>query len=461
MNTELATYSVGLLFLGVLFVNYTRAFIIAYVCVLVLESLITYSFDLVVGGMRIFPQDAIICMMFLCYPFLTRKSLHHSHRLIRIFIIIAALLFLPAIWGYWGGASLRNVLRDCRPIVYLMSLLPFISIMRDEEDWQWFLTVFRKVVVVCAYLMLFGLLTGWRLQTGASEGWQTAYSASGEFSRGYGVISSYLYFPLALYLDIRRLIWGEWRTWPPLRKLSTVVLATALLATFVRANVLVFFVMMFVSTILIIKSKQYRTNLWKPWALFASCATIAFVVLPWLALVSPYTQGMVERAGSIIVPSLGGEEGQGTVTARLRVTSFTLESFEGNKDMILGHGYGTQDLEEWQLSALNHNSYFWLIYHGGFLTLVLVLMGFLYLAHWTYTNRHYSLSSSIDAIAMIVATFSLGISTGAFFNQNGPQGLVYITLFLAGCNATQYASKKHDRQNQRQFKTPQEQRLVS
>ena len=419
----------GLLFIC-LMARAVWPFIVLLIWTMQYESVFLRYADLVIGGCRIFPLDIICLLLYAACPVLIYKVRPSWNGPAKLVLALGMILLIPAIWGMSQGAELREIIRDLRPVTQLYLFFILVLLLQRADYWQAIRTAIKLVALSGAYLVLIGVLLNWRI-LGVDDQWLSVNTVSGSALRGYGIISTYTYFPLALYLEL--VDWGsgkiDKKLWVWL--LNVVVLAAAMLATFVRANVVMFIVMLVVYTIVVARNRKVlggaRTvpKMWLAAVGLASCLLIFSIASPYLTVVS-------ERYGSIWLPELGGEFGKGTVQVRLASYELAHSSLQGDWAWLLGHGYGSIDIADANtVRYFNHNSYAWLVFNGGYLTLVSSLLALAALMVAVYRRRRAYLTETADVIAIAVGALFLAGSTGHMFGSYQPTGMVIVMLFLA------------------------------
>ena len=423
-----------ILWAGLLFVCLMARAVWPFIVMLILtmqyESVFLRYSDLVVGGSRIFPLDIICLLLFAVCPVLIYKARPSWNGPAKLVLALAMILLIPAVWGIFQGAELREIIRDLRPAAQLSLFFVLVLLLQRGDYWQAIRSAIKLAALSGAYLVLIGLLLNWRI-LGVDDQWMSVNTVSGGALRGYGIISTYTYFPLALYLEL--VDWGcrkiDKKLW--VWVLNVVVLAAAMLATFVRANMVMFIAMLVVHTIVVVKNRKElgvtRTvpKMWLAAVGLASCLLIFSIASPYFGVVS-------ERYGSIWLPELGGEFGKGTVRVRLNSYELAHASLQGDWDWLLGHGYGSIDIDDADaVRYFNHNSYAWLVFNGGYLTLASSILALTALMFAVYRRRGAYLTETADVIAIAFGALCLAGSTGHMFGSYQPTGMVVVMLFLA------------------------------
>ncbi len=388
---------------------------------LIFESLVTYSLDVVIGNCRVFPLD-ILTVGLLVFGAGWRRG---GRRLPSAAIgAVAVALLVPAAWGYAHGNDVRGIARDLRCVGQFLTVLPLARLIDSPENWARFKTYLVVGASIAAYLLILGLLTGRRLQQ-VPGSWATAAAGSGEVSRGYGVVSSYFYIGLAAFLEASTERAGL------ARRVNCCVLTAALFATFVRGYILTYFVALATWSVLtaIGARRGTLTTALRPWIPVTGCIGI----LTAAAGGSEYARVMLDRAASIVDAERGGAAGIATYNFRVKGFERAVARAGEFPANLLGYGYGDgEGIGPDDIAYYNHNGYAWLLERGGLLAAAAAIGSILILAVSVYRRPDLRRSERTICCALIAGELAGTASFGHLFNSYQPTGMFIVAVFVAG-----------------------------
>lgn len=419
-----------------------RVFIAIFFGIIIFESGITSVVDFIYEDSRFYPQDLLTCALLVIAPILAARAATHPRRAVSWVAILTILVSLPALAGIAADARSRDIVRDLRPALQLATVFPLFYIVSTQKSWSFALLCLRRYSVLAAYLILFGIFTGWRL-TAVDDAWTVSTTATASVARGYGFISSYVFLPIGFLLYAAKFLKDGKLSF--LATANAAVLLIATFATFVRADILMLFAMVsgyFVLTA--VRGSGAAITRFK----FVVVSVSLAIGLYALASASDYGRAMGERTLSIVQSSAGGLEGQGTFEYRLRSFDLARRAVETNGHPFFGYGYGnTQAVTEEEIGYYNHNSYAWLLHRAGWVGLLVILGSFGVFLLWAAFNRLYSVETCSLLAAVMIGLIAVSGSSGFLFNGYQPTGMMVLALFVACADGTivQVARTPHSR----------------
>ena len=428
MDVTSALVVIAVISMLVACIHFASRLFATILCVtLVVESLITHNIDIVIGGSRIYCQDLLAVSLLVAVPI---ECARRWPKISIPFWIVAGMvvaLLIPVLVGVQNGANSRDVLRDMRPVVHFVAIIPLGLLIDTEEKWKHVVrSIVRSTVIACC-IMLIGFVFDWRLLD-VSAGWMTAASASGEVSRGYGLVSAYLFIPisLALLLEAPRTLSGHsWMTF------SVVLLLMASLAlSFVRAN----WVFAIIAIAILLSNRLARRARKIRMPTTVVCGLAAGIgLLSASAFYSETGIVAVQRALSVLDDDFGGWQGQGTAGIRHKSVEVVRLELELHDKEWFGFGYGMHDSkDEVLVRYLNHNSYAWLLHKGGWVVAALVvvmtaLLGISLIVRASALDSYFATGAAIVGGLCAVA-----YTSGVLFNSLQPSGMLIVALFGVG-----------------------------
>lgn len=412
-----------------------RIAIIAIIMSLVWDTLIVEYFDVIISGSRLYPADIVLIAMLPVAIWSASISRAQASGASIAWLTALLLAFvIPMITGVLMGASAQGILRDTRNIAYAFSLLIFLAVFKTESAVDFIYRVIRTMAVVAAVLILVGYVFDWRIQE-VDEAWLTIETQSAVAERrGFGVISSYVFISLALYLDTTTLLDSAGKRGYAVY-VRAAVLAVALGLTYVRAYILFFALSTIIATVIStgLQNLGRGTSL----RIELNARTLSIIAISiggflLLALLSDTALSVGERAASILFPGLGGESGEGTAEFRIRAFEFANESVLRAGRAIFGYGFGSLDVNNpIQVELLNHNSYAWLLSVGGYLSLIIAVAGLVLTAIARILDASFVTRETIDAVSITAGYMAAGLTTNHMFSSYQPSGLIVIALFIS------------------------------
>jgi|GEM_PF-5652162 len=159
-----------------------------------ITSLGFWSYDIILMGVYI---------VWLVNLLATKEAII-STNLSKYLIYAIAILSLPIGVGLLRGHYLTTVLRESRAPFYYVLPLVFATTIHSTRNWLRFVKILFIVVTLCMLLFLCMYLFNVRFPVSMGV-MENADITAGEYTRAYGIASSWFYFPLCVFIAIKYL----------------------------------------------------------------------------------------------------------------------------------------------------------------------------------------------------------------------------------------------------------------